>query len=283
MRRNVVPALFIIYAGLLLFISWWPFNFRLCAEAVALIEWPPFKLLAPEYWQGGKGDTLKIVTFIPLGILLAVTTIPPVRMGGVMGRALYAGASLGLLIQIGWFFLPGRSVSASAIVLNIIGTMAGASPVCFHYLSHRTLGLMTAVYGACFLVAATWPWQFTLQAIAQPKLLHRIEWLPFQTRFAMWTLKENALNTLITVPLGLLAASYVLRNGAGQRALPTAACVGLSCSLWVEGLQCFLPTRTPSLSDVSLNTLGALLGGAIACYFHRWRMRHRLTHPEITS
>lgn len=281
MRKKATPSLFAIYLGLLFFVSWWPFRFHLRSDLAAHFEWPLFKLLSPEYWNGGKGDTLKIVTFVPLGVLIALTANLQVKGRIVLWRAFVAGVGINLLIQFGWLFLPGRSISASDLALNVIGTLAGASPACFHYLSRRTLALLTSGYGACFLVAATWPWNFSKSAAAMPALLHRIEWIPFEDGFLkMWALKEGALNTLMTVPLGLLAASFILRRNGGRRAVATATVLGLACSTLVEGLQCFLPSRTPSLSDISLNTLGALIGGALAYYFERW---HRREHPELKT
>lgn len=255
--------------GLFFWVSWWPFQFSFYGGNMAYVEWPPFKFLLPEYWGDGKKDVLKIVTFIPIGVFLAAVAKGPTTVKGIIVRAIGGGLTFGLVNQIGWFFLPARSVSATALVLNILGTLAGASPLCFHYLHRRLLGILTAGYGLCFLIAATWPWNFSLRAAALPRLFQRIEWLHFPRGIAMWELKDDALNSLITVPLGLLAASYILRHGSGRRALTSAIALAMGCSLTVEGLQCFLPTRTPSFSDITLNTLGGLAGGAIAYYLER--------------
>jgi VanZ family protein len=72
------------------------------------------------------------------------------------------------------------------------------------------------------------------------------------------------------MPLGLLAGTYALRTRPIGRALLWATLLGFGSSVSVEFLQCFLPYRTPSLSDISLNTLGTLAGAVVAVYLvHR--------------
>jgi VanZ family protein len=58
------------------------------------------------------------------------------------------------------------------------------------------------------------------------------------------------------MPLGLLAAAFALRNRSVQQAIIYTTQLGFASSVSVELLQCFLPDRTPSLSDVLLNTNG---------------------------
>jgi len=86
----------------------------------------------------------------------------------------------------------------------------------------------------------------------------------------MGMLRERALNIAVMLPLGLLAATYALRKDRVGQALRFATLLGFASSLSVELLQCFLPHRTPSLSDLSLNTLGTLLGAVMAVGLERW-------------
>jgi VanZ family protein len=272
MRKNLICTLFAVYFLTLLIAEWWPFNFRYPSGAKSPIEsYEP--MLDRHRWHLEK-DVLKLAVFIPIGIFFVVAGSSRLAAWRVIARAVLIGAGLSILMQAGHCFLPGRSVGLTDVVMNTSGALLGASVVFFPALSRRILAGLTLACVLCFVLAATWPCRFSLEAASIASLSARVEWSPFQGDFSFETLRERALNGLMMMPLGLLGATYALRNSAVRRALIFTTLLGLGSSVWVELLQCFLPDRTPSLSDISLNTLGTLAGGIVAVYLDRWGTTH---------
>jgi len=268
---------------MLLLEAWWPFNFSLVAarpgDRVAPVAWLPFSSLSTRHRIDVESYARKFGGFVPVGLLLASLWDPRAKSAASLLRILLVAAGLGVLIQAGRYNLPGRSIDSGDVLVNLGGALLGASPIFYAHLSRRTLGLLTLAFAAFFLLAATWPWHFSLRAASLESLSHRVEWLLFPGPITLGILRERALNALVTLPLGLLYATYALRGGQARRVLKNTAWVGFSCSITVEFLQCFLPHRTPSLTDVWLNTLGTLAGGGVAFLFERWRWRQ----PEMAA
>ncbi len=293
-RRNehrvegrVIFVLFCLYVSTLFLEAWSPFSFNYHAgyagHDYSRVEWLPFGSTAIHHGIDLEAYARKLAEFIPLGILLVAFWGTHQKWSTILSRTLLVGAGLSLLIQVGRYFLPGHLASSSDVIVNTIGALIGALPVCFVRLSRRTLGRLTVACAAGFLLAATWPWHFSLQAASIDSLSRRSEWALFHGIPSLGILRERALNGLMTLPLGLLCAAYVLRGGSGRQALKAATWLGLGCSVAVESLQCFLPHRTPSLPDVYLNTLGAFAGGVAAVYLERRRRRELCAHPQPNS
>jgi VanZ family protein len=282
MKSSHVLAIFVVYAVSLFLEAWWPFNFQFSLGVgeppVSRVELLPFGSLA-QHRLDLETYARKLAAFIPVGAILAGAWVSQLKGRTILWRTLLVGAGLSGLIQLGRYFLPGHLARSDDVIVNAIGALIGASPVCFGYLSRRTLGKLTAACAACFLLAATWPWHFSLQAASIASLSRRFEWSPFRETLSLGLLRERALNGLMTLPLGLLCAAYMLRGGSGRQALKAAALLGLCCSASVEGLQCFLPHRVPSLPDICLNTLGAVAGGAVALYLER----RQLPEPGVNA
>ena len=94
-------------------------------------------------------------------------------------------------------------------------------------------------------------------AVRQPA---RHEIVPFTARPLRERKRDVLVNLLGFVPIGFVFALAV----AGRRPVLVA---GLGCALLsatVEGGQFFLAARAPSATDLLFNTLGGLLGGALA-------------------
>lgn len=268
LRKKFIIALFAVYFLTLLTAVWWPINFHLPADSKPYFEtFDPMKLRSR--WRLEK-DVLKLAMFIPIGVLLVVLADPRSPKWKIISRAVLVGTGLSLLMQSGRYFLSDGTAGLADIVMNGAGAFLGAAVICFAHLSRRLLGWLTLACVLCFIVTATWPCRFTWAAATWETLSARVEWSPWGSGLSLGILRERALNGLMMMPLGLLAATYALRSGPVRRALIFATLLGLGGSVCVELLQCFLPYRTPSLSDVSLNTLGTLAGGVVAVYLDRW-------------
>lgn len=85
-----------------------------------------------------------------------------------------------------------------------------------------------------------------------------------------WSRFDVVANCLGYMPLGFLAALAVMRATLWPHPVVLAS---LSCallSLTMETLQGFLPQRVPALSDLILNTVGGVVGAALARIATRW-------------
>ena len=267
MTRNSVRVLFGLYFLTLLTAVWWPFDFARPTGPKAYME--SFDPSLIRHRGKLEKDTLKVAMFIPIGILLLLLPAQSLPVFGLVVRAAAGGAVLSILMQGGRYFLPGRVPGATDLVLNTTGALLGAGVICFRFLSRRQLAWLTAVCIASFVLAATWPCRFSLQAASPRALAVRFEWSPYHSDFSFDLLRERALNGLMMMPLGLLAAAFALRSRTVKKALIYTTYLGFASSVSVELLQCFLPNRTPSLSDVTLNTLGTLAGGLVSVYLYR--------------
>jgi VanZ family protein len=85
-----------------------------------------------------------------------------------------------------------------------------------------------------------------------------------------WSQFDIAANFVGYMPLGFLATLALLRT----RLIPQPALIAaLGCaifSLLLEALQSYLPLRVPQLSDLLLNSFGALTGAVLAVALERW-------------
>jgi glycopeptide antibiotics resistance protein len=268
MRKNLISTLFALYALTLLIPIWWPFDFQLPTEAKPYFQ--QFEPMEVRYRWHLEKDLLKLAMFIPVGIFLVMTADPRLSDRRIVIRAILIGSGLSILMQSGRYFLPVDTPGLTDIFFNVAGTSLGASVVWLSSLSRRMLAGLTIACVLCFVVAATWPAQFSLRAASRASLSIRVEWSPFHGGFSLGVVRERALNGLMMMPLGLLGATYALRSSGLRRALVVTTRLGFCSSVAVELMQCFLPNRTPSLPDITLNTLGTFAGAVVAFYIVRW-------------
>ncbi len=76
-----------------------------------------------------------------------------------------------------------------------------------------------------------------------------------------WQLSDIVGNLLLFVPLGFgLAAAGRSKGIAPRNTIAFSGALGMTVSLGVEILQCWLPSREPSWFDIAANSAGAALG-----------------------
>jgi VanZ family protein len=78
---------------------------------------------------------------------------------------------------------------------------------------------------------------------------------------------DKVINLCMLVPLGFLLTLKDGISGKPPNRVITTTVIGLLFSLLVEIIQYYLPQRTPSMSDVVMNTLGACIGAFTAIAF----------------
>jgi VanZ family protein len=79
-----------------------------------------------------------------------------------------------------------------------------------------------------------------------------------------WHPYDIVANLLLFAPLGFgLAGEMRMRGFTVVGTVLIALAIGFSLSLTVETLQCFLPGRDPSLTDVATNSVGSIAGAVL--------------------
>jgi glycopeptide antibiotics resistance protein len=130
----------------------------------------------------------------------------------------------------------------------------------------RWAAALLAIYCVLMLVGTLYPFNFTTDSALMSRRPHPIEWIPFSYICARcgFDIDGKVLNTIMFIPFGFLLALHRSGNTSKIGTLLLTTLWGFAFSLGIEITQFFLPTRTPSASDVTLNTLGALLGAQLA-------------------
>ena len=126
----------------------------------------------------------------------------------------------------------------------------------------QILGLLILCV-AVILHATLWPYNFRFELGSVPSRLLSATRLLF-TQGGLAEKKDIVLNVILFFPFGALLFLHRSKENAASRTVLVPALFGMIFSVFIETTQCFLPTRTPSLTDVSTNTLGALIGAIAA-------------------
>lgn len=128
------------------------------------------------------------------------------------------------------------------------------------------IGIVSTLLIVC---ATTMPWtNFTGQAYWR-----KVVWLPFADAcWQPWYLNDVVSNLILFMPLGwcmVFAQRSHIRN-----CLSRVVLFAITLSFTVEFFQVFSLQRSPSMTDVSTNTTGALLAALQAIY---WQAQERLS------
>jgi glycopeptide antibiotics resistance protein len=108
------------------------------------------------------------------------------------------------------------------------------------------------------IVICSFPWWIDSPRWGRVRLIPLLDVIrrPFP-----WLLRDAVANLLLYIPLGL---AYARVRGVRATLLYEAALGGLFLSMTCELYQVFSPVRYPSMTDVLVNTIGALTGASIA-------------------
>jgi VanZ like family/Concanavalin A-like lectin/glucanases superfamily len=85
-------------------------------------------------------------------------------------------------------------------------------------------------------------------------------WRAFRWSMGFWT--DAFVNLGGFIPVGFFFCAYLSAAGFGQPAL-AASFAGGAISTFIELVQCYLPTRDSSMSDLILNTAGSVIGAGL--------------------
>lgn len=236
----------------------------------------PFHDLAPS--DGLMKALLNFTCFLPLGFLASVSR----PTGNSRTRFPWAVLAVPVAVELLQLFAYSRSFDVTDILTGWIGVIAGARLASLARASwvlqpsaarRQSSGVgWLVLFGAWLLIVLylNWrPFDFTTQAqrFHDPEEytswgLRRFAIAPFVDYY--WGSKYNALDQFVRkgvsfLPLGVLfalAGREIFATGRAYRVVAAAIAIGLV----VEAGRYFLPTRSPSLTDVVIGCAGALAG-----------------------
>lgn len=120
---------------------------------------------------------------------------------------------------------------------------------------------------AAYLYAVLFPFRFNFSWQHLTTAWAGVTWIPFcDPRQGLRIIPDDVANILLTVPMGF--AGFLCFRGKGHRIIRWLA-LGLCFGMTAEIIQLAIPTRATVTSDVITNSLGALLGAALAAAIGR--------------
>jgi VanZ family protein len=122
------------------------------------------------------------------------------------------------------------------------------------------LAIALVIYGSLF----PWNFDFTRASGQNPSEILLHSW---PSQWNRYVLRDVAVNVVLYIPPGMLAALALRRRLGPWAAAACAALTGTALSASMEILQIYLPSRTCSLADLLTNALGACIGAALALAF----------------
>lgn len=132
--------------------------------------------------------------------------------------------------------------------------------------SYFAAPLLFAVFLALILYASLYPFGFAADGPPVVETFRRLTWAR-ASRGDMFN------NVLLYAPLGFCLALMLEPRIGRMGGVVAATALGALLSLCVEILQASIAPRVPSLTDLSLNTLGTALGAAAGSAWHMFGAR----------
>jgi glycopeptide antibiotics resistance protein len=127
--------------------------------------------------------------------------------------------------------------------------------------SHFAAPLLLVIVVALILYVSLYPFRFHAEAPAVLETLRQLDW-------ARAGRSDMFNNVLLYVPLGFCLALLVEPRLGRAWAIALGAACGALLSLAIEVTQASISPRVPSLTDLSLNAAGALLGALAGSIWH---------------
>lgn len=272
LERRLFPT----YVAILLLVHVVPLNLTLSPVEVyrkykaGLIQLVPFSLPWQNPYAYLQNRILTVLYFTILGVLLSGFPLLRSARPGQTLRALFWSFLLAGCVLVPKLFVVSRSFDVTDLLLGGLCAFAAwslrdslghsLSETEEEWLSLRALLLL----GWLFLVAfLTWqPFDFT-EGLWERRA-GEITWIPFADLWQGSELAafENVVQKIVVyLPLGILLTSWK-RHGNNHAWIWTLV-VALILTSLLEAGQLGLPTRTPTLSDIYLQSAGATLGSIL--------------------
>ena len=122
MHKTSALPLALIYAGLLVYASLYPFaDWRY----QGIVPWAFLASPLPKYWTGFD-VAINVLGYMPLGFFLVLSALRSGRAGHAIGLATLMAGVLSLTMESLLSYLPARVPSNVDFVLNVVGAWLGA-------------------------------------------------------------------------------------------------------------------------------------------------------------
>ena len=136
----------------------------------------------------------------------------------------------------------------------------------------RIITVLLFSYSILILYGTLKPFNFTVNSKILATRSEPIEWVPFSyvCPSCGYNIKNKVINLFMLIPFGFLLLIQCNHFRQIIHKLLLTTVTGFCLSLSIEVTQYFLPQRTPSMSDVLMNSIGAWIGAVIALAFIKW-------------
>ncbi len=279
-----------------------PFDYRPLSlhEALDRVRQLPYPSLA----TGGRADlAANVLLFVPIGYCwlgaLVAGRRSAARTALFLPLVALAALALSAALEFSQLWFPPRVVSWRDVVAQAAGNGLGMglwlmigqtlndwvqSPA-ERAAPRGYIGWLLWAYFSGLVIYRLQPLDLT---ISVTDLVHkyregRIELVPWSHGFAGGTHLYAALfNAATFVPVGVLAATWLVRAGRPVRSLWTSALLGAMAVAAVELGQLFVSRCPTSTADLITGTLGVVAGAWLARRWHRGTPNEE-TPPEMRS
>lgn len=279
-RRVVLLALAVLFIAFAAYGSLVPLRFRAVDVAQAARQFAATPLIPLR--AASKSDFVtNVLLFVPIGFFLLGALADRSRKAAVVLAApvALAGVAVSVAIEFAQIFVHGRTPSWNDVVAESLGggigvlvwLVVGSAVVEWMAELFRSESETDRVYRILGAYVGVWtilallPFDFTvrLEELGEKFRAGRIVFAPFP---AGWTLRDAGGTLLMAIPLGAFGVVLSRRMRVTQPALP-GLLTGLTLSVAIEVAQAFSYSRTADTTDLLMNTIGVLLGVALAA---RW-------------
>jgi glycopeptide antibiotics resistance protein len=271
-RQGAVSRLLALYVVFLVFVHVFPLDLTLGPADL----WHKYKeggvLLIPfvssplGFWEVFSKVLTNMGYFFPVGFLLGRLVNPFWRRLGSWPSVLAVGVGLAAVIEFMQVFVVSRIADTTDILTGGLAVLTGWGASLWFSASQATrketwawrLGLLVWL---TILVVINWePFDFDLSLATATGRLRAMPFVPFadyQAGNYLHSFDEIVQKIALFIPLGMtLSHAWPSPTVAVRRSIISGALV----AAMFEAGQLFLPTRYASVTDVCIETLGAVLG-----------------------
>lgn len=271
LQSNPIDILTLLFAGLLAADALSPYRPTLLLSqvwrSIKASHFDPIVGFAQHPWHWWL--ITHVMIYMVFTLMVSQWRVRENSKAGILHAGMFCGL-FAITIECGKIFIASRVINTANIIANLSGILLAAillhlwrKPVS----STKRLVLGTIVLSIYILYIGWTPFNFAYSAeVFAAKLPHGVEFLPFY-HYAMGA-SLNHVRLFIQTIIFSAALIYFVRillkhTGYNRRHIVVALLISGGIGLLQEGGQLFLPSRTPSMSDVYCYMLGGVLATRI--------------------
>lgn len=275
----MVTAVLVFYALLYASLSLFPFDFVLDAREFSWKmqrvghSWMDFGMYCSSFFPCSSKILIEVIAVIPLGMLMTRVLERTSRQRALLGVAIIAGFTLGLLIEALQLLLVSGNSQIASVVTRALGF--GAGVVAMRAIDHGAmprlyasrkplLMILTPVYLFGLAYANGWFGGRPVSWAVAKDILGGLNYTPFYYHY--FVSEATALKSALTylalyLPVGVIAGFW--RGRAGNRSslsLFMTVSAAMALATLMELGKLVLAAKTPDPTDVVIAGIAALVG-----------------------